>query len=112
MLSWFEAQGVSAGAPLIPPTHVAASVVPFHRIDMPLVKLVPVRVNVKAGDPAMADCGFKLRRVGAANTVNVAPGDRLPPGFTATIVTGPGVAIMAGVIWAVRLPAFTKVVTN
>ena len=46
--SWFEAQAVKAAAPEVPPTHAVGRAVPFHRIDIPLVKLVPVAVKVKA----------------------------------------------------------------
>jgi len=105
-----EAQG-AAGIPA-PGTQVAGRAVPLKTIDIPAAKFAPVAVNVKPGPPATAVLGFRLRSVGAANTVNVTAADRLPPGFTATTVMAPGFAIMAAVMGTVRVSEFTNVVVS
>src|SRR5438105_1414375 len=80
---------------------------------MPLVRFVPVAVNVKAGPPTRVEVGFRLVRVGRlAETVKIAGADRLPPGFCTTTSISPGVAIMADVIGAVRVVELTNVVTS
>jgi len=106
-----EAHG-AGGVPVVPGTQVAASEVPLKTIDIPAAKFAPVAVKVKPGPPATAELGFRLRSVGAAATTKVAAADRLPAGFTATTVIGPGFAIIAAVMGTVRVPVFTNVVTR
>ena len=80
----------------------------------PGTKPVPVRVNVKAAPPAMAELGAIEVSVGAEAALIV--NDRLPDvpppgaGFVTVTVAVPAVAISAAVIAAVNCVALTKVV--
>jgi hypothetical protein len=80
----------------------------------PVTKPVPVRVNVKAAPPAVAEVGAIEVSVGPAAALieNDKVGDVPPPGaglVTDTVVV-PAVAISAAVIAAVTFVALTKVV--
>ena len=92
---------------------VIAGLVPKFTVA-PATKPVPVRVNVKAAPPSVAEAGASEVRVGAEAAIIV--NDRLPdvppPGaglVTATVAV-PAVAISAAVIAAVSCVAFTNVV--
>ena len=96
-------------------TQVAASEVPLKTMDIPAAKFAPVAVSVKAGLPATAELGFRLRSVGGGActvTVKFTGAEWLPPGFTTTTGIGPAFAIMAAVTGAVRVPELTKVVAS
>jgi len=80
----------------------------------PATKPVPVRVNVKAAPPTVADAGAREVRVGAEAALIV--NDRLPDvpppgaGFVTVTVAIPAAAISAAVIAAVNCAALTNVV--
>jgi len=79
----------------------------------PATKPVPVRVNVKAAPPTVAEVGAREVRVGAeaALIVNDTALDVPPePGFVTVTVAVPAVAISAAVIAAVNCAALTNVV--
>ena len=92
---------------------VMAGLVPKFTVA-PVTKPVPVRVNVKAAPPAVAEVGAAEVRVGAeaALIVNDTEADVPPPGAGFVTVTGavPAAAISAAVIAAVNCVAFTNVV--
>jgi hypothetical protein len=80
----------------------------------PVTKPVPVRVNVNAAPPAVAEAGAIEASVGPAAALIV--NDRLPDvpppgvGLVTVTVAVPAVAISAAVIAAVSWVALTKVV--
>ena len=80
----------------------------------PATKPVPVRVNVKAAPPAVAEVGAREVRAGAEAALIV--NDRLPDvpppgaGLVTATVAAPAVAISAAVIAAVNFVALTNVV--
>ena len=80
----------------------------------PATKPVPVRVNVKAGPPTVAEAGAIEVSVGAETGLMV--NDRVPDvpppgaGFVTVTVAVPAVAISAAVIAAVNCVALTNVV--
>ena len=80
----------------------------------PATKPVPVRVNVKAAPPTVAEAGAKEVSVGAETALIV--NDRLPDvpppgaGFVTVTVAVPAVAISAAVMAAVNCVALTNVV--
>jgi len=79
----------------------------------PATKPVPVRVNVKAAPPTVAEVGAREVRAGAeaALIVNDTALDVPPePGFVTVTVAVPAVAISAAVIAAVNCVALTNVV--
>ena len=79
----------------------------------PATNPVPVRVNVKAAPPAVAEVGAREVRVGAeaALIVNDTALDVPPePGLVTVTVAVPAVAISAAAIAAVNCVALTKVV--
>ena len=92
---------------------VIAGLVPKFTVA-PATKPVPVRVNVKAAPPTVAEAGAIEVSVGAETALIV--NDRLPDvpppgaGFVTVTVAVPAVAISAAVIAAVNCVAFTKVV--
>ena len=92
---------------------VIAGLVPKFTVA-PATKPVPVRVNVKAAPPTVAEVGAREVRVGAETGLIV--NDRLPDvpppgaGFVTVTVAVPAVAISAAVIAAVNCVALTNVV--
>ena len=84
---------------------VMAGLVPKFTVA-PVTKPVPVRVNVKAAPPTVAEVGAAEVRVGAeaALIVNDREAEVPPPGAGFVTVTGavPAVAISAAVIAAVN----------
>jgi hypothetical protein len=82
-------------------------------IVAPVTKPVPVRVNVKAAPPAVAEVGAIDVSAGAEPLIaNMRVPDVPPPGagFVTVTVAVPAVAISAAVITAVSFVALTKVV--
>jgi len=92
---------------------VIAGLVP-KLIVAPVMKPVPVRLNVKAAPPTAAEFGAKEVSVGpeAALIVNDRLPDVPPPGagFVTVTVAVPAVAISVAVIAAVNCVALTNVV--
>jgi len=90
-----------------------AGLVPKFTVT-PATKPVPVRVNVKAAPPTVAEVGTREVSVGpeAALIVNDRLPDVPPPGagFVTVTVAVPAVAISAAVIAAVNCVALTNVV--
>jgi len=92
---------------------VIAGLVPKFTVA-PATKPVPVRVNVKAAPPAVAEVGAVEVSVGPETALIVK--DRLPDvpppgaGLVTVTVAVPAVAISAAVIAAVNFVALTKVV--
>ena len=92
---------------------VIAGLVPKFTVA-PATNPVPVRVNVKAAPPTVAEAGAIEVRVGAEAALIV--NDRLPDvpppgaGFVTVTVAVPAVAISAAVIAAVSCVALTNVV--
>ena len=90
-----------------------AGLVPKFTVT-PATKPVPVRVNVKAAPPTVAEVGTREVSVGAEAALIV--NDRLPDvpppgaGFVTVTVAVPAVAISAAVIAAVNCVALTNVV--
>jgi len=98
-------------------TYVVVRLDPFHFATEPLVKPVPVIVNVNAAVPAVALAGDNVPIVGtgfAALIVNAAVPDVPPPGagFVTVTCPVPAVAMSAAVIAAVTCIALTYVVVR
>ena len=98
---------------LVTDVGVIAGLMPKFTVA-PATKPVPVRVNVKAAPPTVAEVGAKEVSVGpeAALIVNDRLPDVPPPGagFVTVTVAVPAVAISAAVIAAVNCVALTNVV--
>src|ERR1700745_1001443 len=98
---------------LVPDDGVIAGLVPKFTVA-PATKPVPVRVNVKAAPPAVAEAGAREVRVGAEAAL--IENDRLPDepppgaGLVTVTVAVPAVAISAAVIAAVNFVVLTNVV--
>src|SRR5207249_3071331 len=75
-------------------TNVVVRVAPFHLTVLPLTKLLPVTVSVKAAPPVVALAGDSVVNVGVGLVmVNVCAAEVPPPGAGVMTVTGTVAAV-------------------
>jgi len=93
-------------------TKVVVSGMPCHRIRSPVTKLLPVRVRVKAPEPAVTVVGRMLAAAGPVPTVKGEGVELAPPGFCTVTLIAPAVAKSVAGTVAMSCDALTKVVVS